>query len=249
MEKCPVFCARRKTKSPRGYRGQNGGFGFGKRALSAAAIAVTAGIAGVAGITIIAAVAVRCACYIAGNAVRGTEYGAKAAAGFRCGGGGEHIHRETDIFKIRAGISRTADSRAAFRQASAKGIDHHIYGAVQLHNAEQTQRYIDCYGCAHCRIAASATAAIVAAGVASAATSAVARAAGRVSQVCRQRDCFAFRDNERPAAGIAAAIIQIGRCGDFGFCGAKQRYVHIVCVCSVDTADCTPIRRQGIILG
>lgn len=228
-------------KSP-GLPGTKWWIWFWKKGLSAAAATA------IATVTIIAAIAVRCAGYIAGKAVRGTEYGAKAAAGFRCGRGREHIHREPDILKICTRIARAADSRAAFRQASAKRIDHHIYGTVQLYNAEQAKCHIDCHGRAQCCIAAATSAAIVAAGVTSASAATVARAAGRVSQICRQCDCFAFCNNERPAAGIATAIKQIGRCGDLGFCGAKQRYAHIVCVCSVDTADCARIRRKGIIL-
>lgn len=238
-----------KTKSPRSFRGQNGGFGFWKKdALSAAGIAAVcaAAVAGIA--VIVAGIAVaavrRCSRDIAGNAVRGTEYRAKPAAGFRCGGGGEHIHRETDIFKIRARVAGAADSRAGFRQASAKGIDHHIDCAVQFYDAEQAQCDIDRYRRTQCRIAA-ATVIAAAAAAASTAASAVAGATGRVSQISRQCDCFAFRNNERPAAGIAAAVEEVSCGSNFGFGGAEQRYAQVICVCSFDTADCAPIRRQG----
>jgi len=215
--------------------------------LSAAGVAavcavVSAGItcAAAAAVACAAAVAVCCACYITDNTVRGTENRAKATAGLRCSGGRKHIHRETDIFEIRARVARAANSRAAFRQASAKGIYHHVYGAVQFHDAEQTKRDIDSHRRAHCRIAtATAAAIIIAAAVAAtaAATATVARAACGVSQVSRQRDCFAFCYNERPAVGVAAAVVEVSRCCNLGFCGAKQRYTHIVCVRSIDAAN------------
>ena len=219
--------------------------------LSAAGVAavcavVSAGIAcaAVAGATVTAvacaaAVAVCCTCYITDNAVRGTENRAKATAGLRCSGGRKHIHRETDIFKIRAGVARAANSCAAFRQASAKGIYHHVYGAVQFYDAEQTKRDIDSHRRAHCRIAAATAtaAAIIAAAVAATAAATVAGAACGVSQVGRQRDCLAFCHNERSAVGVAAAVEKVGRCCNFGFCGAKQRHAHVVCVRSVDAAN------------
>ena len=118
--------------------------------LSAAGVAavcavVSAGItcAAAAAVACAVAVAVCCACYITDNTVRGTENRAKATAGLGCSGGRKHIHRETDIFEIRAGIARAANSCAAFRQASAKRIYHHVYGAVQFYDAEQTNRDID----------------------------------------------------------------------------------------------------------
>ena len=212
--------------------------------LSAAGVAavcavVSAGItcAAAAAVACAAAVAVCCACYITDNTVRGTENRAKATAGLRCSGGRKHIHRETDIFEIRAGIARAANSCAAFRQASAKRIYHHVYGAVQFHDAEQTNRDIDSHRRAHCRIATAA--AVIAAAVAAtaAATATVAGAACGVSQVSRQRDCFAFCYNERPAVGVAAAVVEVSRCCNLGFCGAKQRYAHIVCVRSIDAAN------------
>lgn len=216
--------------------------------VAAVCVVVSAGIACAAAVTCAAAaavacaaaIAVCCACYITDNAVRGTENRAKATAGLRCSGGGEHIHRETDIFEIRARVARTANSCAAFWQASAKGIYHHVYGAVQFHDAEQTKRDIDSHRRAHCRVAAAAATAaaiIIAAAVTATAAATVAGAACGVSQVSRQRDCFAFCHNERPAVGVAATVVEVSCCCNFGFCGAKQRYAHIVCVRSVDAAN------------
>ena len=171
--------------------------------LSAAGVAavcavVSAGItcAAAAAVACAAAVAVCCACYITDNTVRGTENRAKATAGLRCSGGRKHIHRETDIFEIRAGIARAANSCAAFRQASAKRIYHHVYGAVQFYDAEQTKRDIDSHRRAHCRVATATAAAVIAAAVAATAAATVAGTACGVSQVSRQCNCFAFCHND-----------------------------------------------------
>lgn len=176
--------------------------------LSAAAAAGITGIAGIA--AVIAGIAVA---YIA---VRRTEDGSEAAAGFRLRRGGEDIQREADIFKARTRIGRICKGSAAFRQASAQRIYDHIHRAIEFYDGEKPDGHIHGNGCAKGGIAGcggGAAAGITAAGIAAAG------AAGRIAQLCRQRNRLALCNGKRPAVGIAAAKELIGYGGHVGFGG------------------------------
>ena len=160
-------------------------------------------------------------------AVRGTEDGAKAAAGVGLSHRGEQIHRKTDILEAFAGVTICCQRGTAFRHTSAQRIYHHIYRTEQLHDGEQPDGHIDSDRCAQGSIA------VVPSGIAGiAATAAVtaARIAGRMTQLCRQSHSLAFGNDERSAAGSAVAELvcyrgYVGFSGSIPLCKKRQKLV------------------------
>lgn len=216
--------------------------GIGAAAVAAGIAAAAAGVGTTAGITaVIAAAFFAAAC----GAVCVTETAAGAGLCRRR----EQIQRERYPVEVAARIYISICGNAArFGYAVAKAVYQHIYGTEQFDDGKQTQCDINGNGCAHgcvaivtAAVAASTvvgTAAAASAIIASAVIAAVAAAStARVFQFCCQTNGFPFCCYERTAMGIAAAVKQIGYCGDVGFCGTKQCYFQCVGAGSICAAD------------
>ena len=188
-----------------------------------AATAVVAAVMIAAAAVVISAAVIAAAAQTVDLAVGRAEHGAEAAAAFRFCGGGEHIQREADIFKIAAGVTGHSGGGAGFRHAAAQRTHHHIHRAEQFHDGEQADGNIDRHRGTHGSVAIgngdgvafAAAVVMVVAGV----TAAVAAAAIRETQFRLQGNGLAFRNGEGAPVGIAAAVVQVGGGGHVGFRG------------------------------
>ena len=108
-----------------------------------AATAVVAAVMIAAAAVVISAAVIAAAAQTVDLAVGRAEHGAEAAAAFRFCGGGEHIQREADIFKIAAGVTGHSGGGAGFRHAAAQRTHYHIHRAEQLYDGEQADGNID----------------------------------------------------------------------------------------------------------
>ena len=187
--------------------------------LSATAVtAVVVPVTVVVAVVIVAIVPVAAAAQTIHFTVGGTEDRAKAAAGFRFCGGGEHIQREADIFEVSAGVSGDSSIGTGFRHTSAQRIYYHIDGTEQFYDGEQTDGNVNrnrrTHGCIAIGYSDGITFAAIVVMVVAGVTATI-----RIAQICLQGNGFAFCNGEGAAVGIAAAVVQIGGSGDIGFCG------------------------------
>ena len=172
-------------------------------------------------------------------AVGRTEYRAKAAAASGFCGRRKHIQRETEIFKVTAGVTGNCRRSAGFRHTSAQRLNNHIDGTEQFYDGEQPNADIDCHRSTHGGISVGQSDGITFA--VRMVMVVVVTATIRISQFSLQGDSLAFCNGKGTAVGIAAAIIQI--CGSryIGFRGTKQGHPQVITVGGRNAANETTI--------
>ena len=171
-------------------------------------------------LTAIIAVIAAAAAKTIGLTIRRTENRAEATAAFRFCGRGEHIQRETDVFKITAGVSGDCSRSTGFRHTSAQRVYHHVYSTEQFYDGEKPDADIDCNRSPHSCITVRDCDNVTFAGRMMVVMTRITTVAW-ISQFGLQSHSFAFCNSEWTAVRITAAIIQISCCGYVCFCGAK----------------------------